>query len=53
MLKKLICMMRRHSAYKNSVSQLSGMTDAQLKDIGINRCNIREISWQYAIRKFC
>jgi len=51
MLKKLICMMRRHSAYKNSVSQLSGMTDAQLRDIGICRGDIRNISWQHAVRK--
>ena len=53
MLKKLICKMRRRSAYNNSVSILSSMSDNQLRDIGICRGNIRNISWQYAVRKFC
>ena len=53
MLKKLVCMMRRRSAYNNSVSLLSSMTDAQLRDIGICRGDIRNVSWEYARKNFC
>lgn len=48
MLKGLIERYKRHRLYKDTYNSLQRLTDYELKDIGITRGMIREISMDHA-----
>lgn len=44
-IQKLIA---RYNAYTEARQELANLTDRELTDIGIARCDIDRISWQHA-----
>jgi uncharacterized protein YjiS (DUF1127 family) len=57
MLKKLLNMFNERRRYSETVKQLSNLTDRDLEDLGISRCDIprvaRETTRKYKKLQYC